>query len=163
MELMYKDLHVTYLEMADSVLNEGSPLGPYGSRILNEMNSDRYLFDFNDPYLIKGSKAYKGMKKQYVFEPMDAEFEERIKMIKEIEEIDKMKEINKTYYDYGYGEGDGKDKYNKSKVINYEKQERKSFNNIQNNGGNLNNQNNNIQFTNPNEFKIITEYMNTYY
>jgi hypothetical protein len=129
MELMYKDLHVTYLEMADSVLNEGSPLGPYGSRIMSEMNSDRYLFDFNDPYLIKGSKAYKGMKKQYVFEPMDDEFEERIKMIKEIEEIDKMKEINKTYYDYGYGEGDEKDKYNKSKVINYEKQERKSFNN----------------------------------
>ena len=129
MELMYKDLHVTYLEMADSVLNEGSPLGPYGNRIMSEMNNDKYLFDFNDPYLVKGSKAYKGMKKQYVFEPMDAEFEERIKMIKEIEEIDKMKEINKTYYDYGYGEGDGKDKFNKSKVINYEKQERKSFNN----------------------------------
>jgi len=133
MELMYKDLHVTYLEMADSVLNEGSPLGPYGSRIMNEMNSDKYLFDFNDPYLVKGSKAYKGMKKQYVFEPMDAEIEERIKMIKEIEEIDKMKEINKTYYDYGYGEGEGegdsKDKFNKSKVINYEKQERKSYNN----------------------------------
>ena len=131
MELMYKDLHVTYLEMADSVLNEGSPLGPYGNRILNEMNSDRYLFDFNDPYLIKGSKAYKGMKKQYVFEPMDAEFEERIKMIKEIEEIEKMKEINKPYYDYSYVEGDGKDKYNKSKVINNEKQERKSFNNME--------------------------------
>ena len=60
---------------------------------------------------------------------MDDEFEERIKMIKEIEEIEKMKEINKPYYDYSYVEGDGKDKYNKSKVINYEKQERKSFSN----------------------------------
>ena len=45
--------------------------------------------------------------------------------------------------------------------VNYNK--RKNYNNIQNNGGNIHSQNNNIQFTNPNEFKIITEYMNTYY
>ena len=27
MELMYKDLHITYLEMTDSVLNEGHLMG----------------------------------------------------------------------------------------------------------------------------------------
>ena len=37
-------------------------------------------------------------------------------MIKEIEEIDKMKEINKTYNNYGYGEGDGKIKIIKVKL-----------------------------------------------
>lgn len=45
--------------------------------------------------------------------------------------------------------------------INYNK--RKNFNDIQINGGNIQTQNNNIQFSNPNDFKIITEYMNTYY
>ena len=92
MELMYKDLHVTYLEMADSVLREGIALE---SRFLPDVSMDKYLFNLNDPYLIKGSNAYKGIKKQYIFEPLDAEIERKIKEIKEIETIEKYKEINK--------------------------------------------------------------------
>ena len=80
MELIYKDLHVTYLEMADNVLNEGAPLGPYGSRFLPDIKIDKYLYEFEDPLLKKGSDIYKGVKKQYVFEPLDAEYEERIKV-----------------------------------------------------------------------------------
>ena len=102
MELMYKNLHVTYLEMADSVLKEKSPIE---SRFLPDINMDKYLFNFNDPYLIKGSNAYKGIKKKYVFQPLETEIEKKIKEIKEIETIEKYKEINKTYYnnnDYSY-------------------------------------------------------------
>ena len=98
MELIYKDLHVTYLDMADNVLNEGSPLGPYGSRFLPDIKIDKYLFDFNDPLLLKGSDIYKDIKKQYVFKPLDIEFEQKTKIIKKEETIDKIKEINKTYY-----------------------------------------------------------------
>jgi hypothetical protein len=117
MELIYKDLHVTYLEMADNVLNEGAPLGPYGSRFLPDINIDKYLYDFNDPLLMKGSDAYKGVKKQYVFEPLDAEYEQRMKTVKEIETIDKVKEINKSYYNYErkssskYSDGKNSSKY----------------------------------------------------
>ena len=98
MELMYKDLHVTYLEMADSVLKDGSPLGPNGSNFLHDINKDKYFYDFYDPYLVKGAKPYKAIKKEIVFEPLDAEIERRVKTIQEIETINKTKEINNTYY-----------------------------------------------------------------
>ena len=121
MELIYKDLHVTYLEMADNVLNEGAPLGPYGSRFLPDINIDKYLYEFNDPLLMKGSEAYKGVKKQYVFEPLAAEYEQRMKTINEITTIDKVKEINTSYYDYDrkssskYSEGKNSSKYSDGK------------------------------------------------
>ena len=111
MELMYKDLHVTYLEMADSVLKETSPLE---ARFLPDVNIDKYLFNFNDPLLIKGSNAYKGIKKQYIFQPLDAEIE---KTIKKVETYEKYKEINKTYYsnkDYSYSYSKNQTKYNKN-------------------------------------------------
>jgi hypothetical protein len=126
MELIYKDLHVTYLEMADNVLNEGAPLGPYGSRFLPDINIDKYLYEFNDPLLMKGSEAYKGVKKQYVFEPLDAEYEQRMKTIKEIETIDKVKEINRSYYDYDrkssskYSDGKNSSKYSDGKKMKSE-------------------------------------------
>ena len=126
MELIYKDLHVTYLEMADNVLNEGAPLGPYGSRFLPDINIDKYLYEFNDPLLMKGSEAYKGVKKQYVFESLDAEYEQRMKTIKEIETIDKVKEINRSYYDYDrkssskYSDGKNSSKYSDGKKMKSE-------------------------------------------
>ena len=94
MELMYKDLHVNYLEIAESVLKDTY----LESRFLPDINIDKYLFNFNDPYLIKGSNAYKGFKKQYVFQPLDIEMEKNIKEIKKVKTIEKYKEINKTYY-----------------------------------------------------------------
>ena len=100
MELMYKDLHVTYLEMADTVLKEDSPMGPYDKIFLPDLKEDKYLFDFNDPLLLKGVKPFKGTKKQFIFKPIDAEMEKQIKYIQEVETIDKTKEINRTYYDY---------------------------------------------------------------
>ena len=99
MELMYKDLHVTYLEMADSVLKDGSPLGPNGANFMHDINNkDKYYYDFYDPYLVKGAKPYKAIKKEIIFEPLDAEIERRVKTIQEIKTINKTKEINKTYY-----------------------------------------------------------------
>ena len=126
MELIYKDLHVTYLEMADNVLNEGAPLGPYGPRFLPDINIDKYLYEFNDPLLMKGSEVYKGVKKQYVFEPLDAEYEQRMKTIQEIQTIDKMKEINRSYYDYDkkssgkYSDGKNSSKYSDGKKMKSE-------------------------------------------
>ena len=104
MELMYKDLHVTYLEMADTILKEDHPLGPYDKLFMPDHKEDknRFLFNFNDPLLLKGAKPYKGARRQFVFKPIDAELEKEIKYIQEIENIEKTKEINKTYYDYDY-------------------------------------------------------------
>ena len=119
MELMYKNLHVTYLEMADSVLKETSPIE---SRFLPDINMDKYLFNFNDPYLIEGSNAYKGIKKKYVFQPLDNEIEKNIKEIKEIKTIEKYKEITKTNYndkDYSYS-------YKKSEIKNEKSKEKNS-------------------------------------
>ena len=99
MELMYNDLHVTYLEMADSVLKDGSPLGPNGTNFLHNFNKDKYFYEFYDPYLVKGAKPYKTIKKQYVFEPLDAEVEKTIKTIEEIKTIDKTKKINREYFE----------------------------------------------------------------
>ena len=93
MELMYKDLHVNYLEIAESVLKDTA----LEARFLPDINADKYLFNFDDPYLVKGSKAYKGIKKKYVFQPLNVE-EEKVKEIKEIKTIEKYKEINKIYY-----------------------------------------------------------------
>ena len=114
MELMYKDLHVTYLEMADTLLKEDSPMGPYDKIFLPDLKEDKYLFDFNDPLLLKGVKPFKGTKKQFIFKPIDAEMEKQIKYIQEVETIDKTKEIKKTYYDY--------DKNNTLKKIDNKKQ-----------------------------------------
>ena len=128
MELMYKNLHVTYLEMADSVLKDTTPIE---SRFLPDINMDKYLFNFNDPYLIKGSNAYKGIKKKYVFQPLDNEVEKKIKEIKEIQTIEKYKEINKTYYNnkdfsYSYKKSENKnEKFNgeNNNKFNYEEEE----------------------------------------
>ena len=123
MELMYKDLHVTYLEMADSVLNEGSPLGPNGANFLHDVNKDKCTFDFYDPYLVKGSKPYKAIRKEYIFEPVDNEFEKSVKIIKETETINRIKKINKNFYDYDYNESN--ERINKTEIKNtkYEKNE----------------------------------------
>ena len=99
MELMYKDLHVTYLEMADSILNEGSPMGPYDRKFIPDVYIDKYLKNFNDPYLVKGAKPYEGIKKQYIFKPIDAEMKKNIRYIREIETKERSKEINNVYYD----------------------------------------------------------------
>ena len=124
---MYKDLHVNYLEIAESVLKDTY----LESRFLPDINIDKYLFNFNDPYLIKGSNAYKGFKKQYVFEPLDAEIEKKIKEIEKVKTIEKYKEINKTYYNnnengyYSYqkNKSDSKKYYEEENREDFEKDE----------------------------------------
>ena len=89
MELMYKDLHVTYLEMADSILNEENKM-----RELPDYN-EKHIYNFKDPYLLKGAKLYKNVKKQYVFEPPDGEDEKIMKIIQEYEVYDKISKIKR--------------------------------------------------------------------
>ena len=123
MELMYKDLHVTYLEMADTVLNEDSPMGPYDRRFIPDMNKDKYLQKFRDPYLVKGAKPYEGIKKQYMFKPIDAEMQKKIKYIREIETKERSKEINNVYYDID----NNNNQYIDGKKIDREFEENKFF------------------------------------
>ena len=122
MELMYQDLHVTYLEMADNVLNERAPMGPYDRRFLPDIKMEKYLYDFNDPFLVKGSQPYQCIKKQYVFKPLDAEFEKKTSYTKEIKTIDKITQNNSVYYDYNYNniniKGVGNKNYIEGKNIN---------------------------------------------
>ena len=158
MELMYKNLHVNYLEMADSVLKEISPIE---SRFLPDINVDKYLFDFDDPYLIKGSNVYKGIKKKYIFQPLDSEIEKKIKEIKEVETIEKYKEINKTYYNnnysYSYKKNEnGKKEYNMEKDSKYNGEEEEYFevdNNYDKNEIKENNYDNNRRSVDNESFK----------
>ena len=89
MELMYKDLHVTYLEMADSILNEENKMKDLPDY------SDKNIFNIKDPYLLQGAKLYKNVKKQYVFEPPDGENEKLMKIMYEYDVYDKIKEIRR--------------------------------------------------------------------
>ena len=135
MELMYKDLHVTYLDIANIVLNEDSPMIPYEKRFLPDIEIEKYLKDFNDPYLIKGAKPYQGTKRQYIFKPIDAEMEKQIKYIKEVETVDRTREINKTYYNYD-NDNDNNKGFKNTKLIDGKNsnslvEERKYYKNIE--------------------------------
>ena len=98
MELMYKDLHMTYIDMADGVLSEELPYTLHKSITLSNMNMDKYLFDFNDPLLIKGAKGYKCIKKQFIFEPVEGEIRKSAQIENEYQTIEKKKDVNKTSY-----------------------------------------------------------------
>ena len=135
------------------------------------INNKNYEMDFNFSWLSKIVKKYKSneMYKNYFKNIMTQfkikKFDDFKKYIKNIIIKNKKKneELIQDIEDLSV-EDDYYLSNKNSKIfsdINYNK--RKSFNNIQNNGGNIHNQNNNIQFSNPNDFKIITEYMNTYY
>ena len=135
------------------------------------INNNNHEMDFNFSWLskivkkYKSNEIYKNYCKNIMMQFKIKKFDDFKKLIKD-NIINNKKKNDQLIHDIE--DISVEDEYylnNKnSKIfsdVNYKK--RKSFNNIQNNGGNLNNQNNNIQFTNPNEFKIITEYMNTYY
>ena len=47
---------------------------------------------------MKGANPYEGTKLKYEFKPLNAEMEKRIKVIQEVETIDKTREINRNYY-----------------------------------------------------------------
>ena len=98
MELMYKDLNVTYFDIINKTLNEYSPMGPYERRFLPDIKIEKYLKDFNDPYLIKGARPYQGAKRRFSFKPFVSKMEKQIKYIKEFEKVDKAIEMNRTYY-----------------------------------------------------------------
>ena len=75
--------------MEDAILKEDSPLGPYDKRFIPDLQDDKYLFNFDDPLLLKGSKLYKGTKKQFVFKPIDAEMEKVT--AEDLERVNRMK------------------------------------------------------------------------
>ena len=45
-------------------------MGPYDKRFLSDINKDKYFLNFKDPLLVKGSKPYEGIKRQYIFKPI---------------------------------------------------------------------------------------------
>jgi hypothetical protein len=133
------------------------------------LNNKNYEMDFNFSWLSKIIKKYKSNEnyrnycKNIMMEFKIKKFEDFKKFIKDI--INNKKKSDNLIHDTE--EISVEDEYylnNKNSKnfsdVNYNKG--KNYN-IQNNGGNMPNHNNNIQFSNPNEFKIITEYMNTYY
>ena len=135
------------------------------------INNKNYDMDFNFSWLSKIVKKYKSSEiyrnycKNIMMQFKIKKFEDFKKFINDIIINNKMQNDDFIHNIEDISIGDEYYTNNKnSKIfsdVNYNK--RKNYNNIQNNGGNIHSQNNNIQFTNPNEFKIITEYMNTYY
>lgn len=86
MELMYKNLHISYLELVNSMFNDEEEINPSLIKEFERFSADVGMFVNEDPYLKKESKEYKVVKKQYIFEPFETKEKKKIVETKKIEE-----------------------------------------------------------------------------
>jgi hypothetical protein len=164
MELMYKDLHVTYLDMAGNVLDEKAPMGLYDRRFLPDIKMNKYIYDFNDPFLVEGSPSYQCLKKKYVFKKLKAEKAKEKKTktnyIKEIKTVEKIKE--KNYNAYYNGNNKNNIYNNNSTTVTNKNKNNYDYTNditVSNNKNNIYN-NNSITFSSNNNNKSFKERKN---
>jgi len=71
MELMYKNLHVSYLEMVNSIFSDEEKLNPSVVKEFERFGYDVGMFINEDPFTPKEGKNVLGVKKQYLFQPID--------------------------------------------------------------------------------------------
>jgi hypothetical protein len=164
MELMYKDLHVTYLDMAGNVLDEKAPMGLYDRRFLPDIKMNKYIYDFNDPFLVEDSPSYQCLKKKYVFKKLKAEKAKEKKTktnyIKEIKTVEKIKE--KNYNSYYNGNNKNNIYNNNSTTVTNKNTNNYDYTNditVSNNKNNIYN-NNRITFISNNNNKSFKERKN---
>ena len=69
MELMYKNMHSSYLEMVDSIFNDEEAKNPGVAKEFERFGNDLGMFINEDPYndYILDGKICLGVKKQYLF------------------------------------------------------------------------------------------------
>ena len=101
MELMYKNMHSSYLEMVDSIFNDEETKNPGVAKEFERFGNDLGMFINEDPYndYILDCKICLGVKKQYLFpNPL---------CIEKIGEIDNKIEKSKVMLDEKYEKYDG--------------------------------------------------------
>jgi len=134
------------------------------------MNDKNFDIDFNFSWLSKIVKKYKSNEiyrnfcKNIMMQFKIKNFEDFKRFVKDI--IKNKKKNDALIYDIEDISNEEEFYLNNKNSKNYSNDnynKRKNIRDIPNNGGNIYNQNNNIQFSNPKDYKIITEYMNTYY
>ena len=68
MELMYKNLHVSYLEMVNTIFSDEESKNPGVAKEFERFGNDIGMFINEDPYTDFDEKLCLGVKKQYLFQ-----------------------------------------------------------------------------------------------
>ena len=73
MELMYKNFHVSYLEMVNSIFSDDEKFNPSVVKEFERFGYGVGMFINEDPFISHEGKACLGVKKQYLFQPIEIE------------------------------------------------------------------------------------------
>ncbi|MBR6924145.1 MAG: hypothetical protein IKH50_06370, partial [Oscillospiraceae bacterium] len=92
MELMYKNLHVSYLEMVNTIFSDSEKINPSVVKEFERFGYGVGMFVNEDPYKPREGKNCLGVKKKYLFPPV--ELEKTYKITKKVVE----KEVKKEEY-----------------------------------------------------------------
>ncbi len=101
MELMYKNLHVSYLEMVNSMFSDEEEINPSVIKEFERFGSNVGMFVNETPFEDLHKNEYRSMRRSYVFEPFDVAVKKVIKTEEVEEEEEQIKE------QYGYAEAGG--------------------------------------------------------
>ena len=115
MELMYKNMHLNYLELVNTVFSDDEEeISPSVIKEFERFGVDVGMFENESPYTERESKFCKGVKKQYIFDSID--LPKRTKTVieeekfKKIETIEKPIDIDSENYDSVDGNMSNRDK-----------------------------------------------------
>ena len=73
MELMYKNFHVSYLEMVNSIFSDDEKFNPSVVKEFERFGYGVGMFINEDPFISHEGKSCLGVKKQYLFQPIEIE------------------------------------------------------------------------------------------
>ena len=128
MEVMYKNLHVSYLEMVNSMFSDEEILNPSVGKEFERFGNNIGMFVNEDPYSSLDEKLCLGIKKQYLFpnanlgvekitEIKKKEIEKEIIDTKYVDDLKEVKEGDVIVGEYEYDKKTQKDKEDKDKEI----------------------------------------------
>ena len=127
MEVMYKNLHVSYLEMVNSMFSDEEILNPSVGKEFERFGNNIGMFVNEDPYSSLDEKLCLGIKKQYLFpnanlgvekitEIKKKEIEKEMIDTKYVDDLKEVKEGDVIVGEYEYDKKTQKDKEDKDKV-----------------------------------------------
>ena len=100
MELMYKNLHVSYLEMVNTIFSDTEKINPSVIKEFERFGYDVGMFINEDPYKPREGKNCLGVKKKYLFQPIEIEKQYKITkkvLEKEVKEEEYMSDVKGQY------------------------------------------------------------------
>ena len=85
MELMYKNLHVSYLEMVNTIFSDEESKNPGVAKEFERFGNNIGMFINEDPYIDFDEKLCLGVKKQYLFQNANLGMEKIGEITKKVE------------------------------------------------------------------------------